>query len=169
MRVNTDRSRAKKYMRLFGQKKNRPEQILAGALLQTHLPNWAIVEVEDMVTCFNPDEPGVPKEVSVDITVRLPRKKVVIELNGPPHDELPQKRRDNRKQILLEWEGNDWKFLKFGYNKMEILFTRNRRFLNYNETVRAYGEILVAVDGLLPLQEANKIKIEEVLRKTQLS
>ena len=154
-------------MRLFGQKKNRPEQILAGALLQAHLPNWAIVEVEDMVTCFNPDEPGVPKEISVDITVRLPRKKVAIELNGPIHDELPQIRRDIRKQIILEWEGNDWKYLSFDYNKMEILFLRNRRKLTYNEAVRAYGEILQQVDDVLPLQDASKEKIEMILRKTQ--
>jgi len=148
---------------------NRPEQILAGALLEAHLPNYAIVDVETIVKVFDPDNPEVLKDVSVDITVRLPRKKIAIELNGPPHDELPQIRRDSRKQIILDWQGNDWQYLIFDYSKMEILFLRNRRHLNYDEAVRAYGEIITTMNGLLPLQEANKIKIEDVLRKTQLS
>lgn len=169
MKVNRTRSLAKAGMRRFGQKKNRPEQILAGALLQSHLPNYAIVDVEPIVKAFNPDNPEVLKEISVDITVRLPRKKVAIELNGPPHDEMPQIRRDRRKQIILEWKDNDWKFLIFDYNKMEILFLRNRRNLTYNEAVRAYGEIMIVVGEVLPLQDASKIAIEEVLRKTQPS
>jgi len=156
-------------MRRFGQKKNRPEQILAGALLEAHLPNCAIVDVEAIVWAFDPDNPEILKDVSVDITVKLHQKKVAIELNGPPHDELPQIRRDNRKRIILEWKGNDWKFLTFDYNKMEILFLRNRRNLIYDEAVKAYGEILQQVGDVFPLQDASKQKIEAVLRKTQLS
>ena len=168
MKVNRTRSKAKAGMRRFGQKKNRPEQILAEALIQSHLPVEAIVDREEDVTCFDPDNPDTQKEVSVDITVRLSIKKVAIELNGPPHDEMPQIYRDRRKQIILEWKGNNWKYLPFDYNKMEILFTRNRRHLTYNEAVRAYGEILQQVGDVLPLQDASKQKIEAVLRKTQI-
>lgn len=160
-------------MRLFGQKRNRPEQILTGALLEAHLPSCAIVDVEAIVWAFNPDNPKVFKDVSVDITVKFHQKKVVIELNGPPHDEKPQKRRDARKQIILEWKGNDWIYLPFDYNRMPTLFERNfvegKRDLTYNETVKAYGEIIIAVGDVLPLKDASKLAIEEVLRKTQPS
>ena len=156
-------------MRRTGQKKNRPEQILAGALLQAHLPNYAIVDVETIVKVFDPDNSEVLKDVSVDITVQLPRKKVAIELNGPPHDELPQIRRDSRKQIILEWQGNDWQYVIFGYNKMPTLFLRNSRELTYNETVRAYGEIMIVAGEVFPLKDASKIAIEKVLRKTSLN
>lgn len=178
MKPNRTRSIAKAQMRRFGQKKNRPEQILAAALIESHLRSspMGFVETEELVKCFNPDEPNILKEISVDITVKFPPQRakpdglrVAIELNGPPHDELPQIRRDRRKQIILEWKGNDWKYLIFDYNKMEILFLRNRRNLTYNETVRAYGEIIITVGEVLPLKDASKIAIEEVLRKTQLS
>jgi len=168
MKVNRTRSKAKANMRRFGQKKNRPEQILAEALLQAHLPTFAIVDREEMVKVDNPDEPGI-KEVSVDITIRFARKKVAIEMNGPPHDEIPQIRRDSRKEILLTWPGNDWICLVFDYNKMPILFLRNTRELTYDETVRAYREIIIAVGDILPLKDASPLAIKAILRKTQLS
>jgi len=171
MKVNTNRSRAKKGMRYLGHTKNRPEQLLAAKLIKLHLktPMVTYVETEELVQCFNPDEPGKEKEISVDITVVIPRQrgwsegiKVAIELNGPPHDEMPQIRRDTRKQIILEWPGNNWKFLVFDYNKMPILFTRATRELDYDEIVKAYGEIIIAVGNALPLRDPIRRLIESV-------
>ena len=157
-------------MRRFGQKKYRSEQILAANLIQAHLPAWANVDTEEMIEVYDPDNPLIRKNVSVDITVRFEFTKVAIELNGPIHDELPQKRRDARKQIILEWNKfNYWKYLPFDYNKMPTLWIRNRRNLSYDEAVKAYGEILIAIGDILPLQDASKSAIEEVLRKTSLN
>lgn len=168
MKVNRTRSIAKNNMRRSGQTKNRPEQLLAAALIQAHLPLNASVETEETLYVFNPDKPDFRNEVSVDITVRLPGAKVAIEVNGPPHDELPQIRRDNRKKLILEWKGNDWKYLVFDYKYMVTLFLRNKRELDYDEVVKAYGEILVTVGDVLPLHDANKQAIEAVLRRTQI-
>lgn len=176
--MNTERSRAKNNMRHSGQKKNRPEQLLAAAIIQTHIPTSlaADIETEEIVKCFNADEPGVLKEISVDITVRFLRQrkfpngdKIAIELNGPPHDELPQIRRDARKQIILEWKGNDWKFLVFDYDSMPNLFLRNERELTPAEAIAAYGEVKDKVSALFPLMPTNSKKIEAVLRKTKLN
>ncbi len=165
-------------MRYSGQKKNRPEQLLAAAIIQAHIPDslCPVIETEEMVKCFNPDDPGILKEVSVDITVRFMEsrargliKRIAIELNGPPHDEMPQIRRDRRKQIILEWRGNDWKFLVFDYDSMPNLFLRNERELTPAEAIAAYEEVKDKVSTLFPLMPTNSKKIESVLRKTQLS
>jgi len=164
-------------MRYSGQKKNRPEQLFAAALIESHLrPSpVAYVETEEMVQCFNPDEPDVTKEVSVDITVKFPRQrskpeglKIAIEVNGPIHDEMPQIRRDQRKQIILEWKGNDWEFLAFDYISMPNLFLRNERSLTPAEAISAYGEIKSKLVKWFLLTPTNYKKIDAVLRKTQI-
>lgn len=169
MKISTERSRAKRNMAYVGNTKNRPEQILAEALLKLHLPLWCRVETEYEVSLFDADNPDTPYERSIDIAVWNQGKKFAIELNGPPHDEVPQIRKDSRRQVILEWKGNDWKYIVFDYIKMPTLFERAKRKLTYDEAVKAYGEILVAIGDALPLGEPRKEMIETVLRKTQLN
>jgi len=169
MKINTERSKAKKNMTYVGNIQNRPEQILAAGLLQIHLPLWCRIYTEHEVELFDADNPDTPYKRKLDIAIYNQRFKIAIELNGPPHDEMPQIRKDTRRQTILEWKGNDWKYIEFNHTKMPTLFARAKRKLTYDEAVKAYGEILVAVGDALPLGEARKDMIQTILRKTQLN
>lgn len=172
MKINTNRSKAKKNMKYVGHTSNRPEQILAAKLIQAHLPLWCRVFTEHLVKLHDPDNPDVPYERKLDIAVYNQHSKVAIELNGPPHDETPQIRKDNRKYEILKWKDNDWKVVVFEYTKMPTLFERQfvegKRNLTYNEAVKAYGEMLTAIGDILPIAEARREIIETLLRKTKM-
>jgi len=168
MKINTTRSKAKKAMRANGNTKNRPEQILAAKLLKAHLPLWCSVETEEEVTLYDADNPD-PYKISIDISIKNQAKKFAIEMNGPPHDEELQIRRDNRRITILEWPGNDWTYIEFNYVKMPMLFARSQRKLMNYEAVEAYREIQTAIGDALPLSVARKDMIETILRKTQLN
>lgn len=170
MKVNRIRSIAKKNMRAVGNTTNRPEQLLAAALIEAHLPVWASVETEWKVRVNNPDTTeDYPKEYKLDIAVKIEQKKVAIELNGPPHDEKNAMRRDYRKKLILEWKGNDWKYVEFVYTKMPFLFLRNQKHLTIFEAEAVFYEIRDALTGILLLGPINHKMIESVLRKTQLN
>lgn len=169
MKINTTRSKAKKAMRVTGNTKNRPEQILAGHLIKNHLPLWCKVDLEFFVSLYDPDNPHNPYERHIDIAVQNQTQKFAVELNGPPHDELPQIRRDNRYKTILEWEGNDWTYIEFSHISMPNLFTKEfvlgQRSLTIEETLEAYEEIKLVIGKKLPLGDANRPLIETILRK----
>lgn len=156
-------------MRANGNTKNRVEQILAAKLLKAHLPLWCSVETEEKVSLHDADNPEIPYKISIDIAIKNQAKKFAIEMNGPPHDEELQIRRDNRRITILEWEGNDWTYIEFNYTKMPMLFARSQRKLMNYEAVEAYKEIQTAIGDVLPLSVARKDMIETILRKTQLN
>lgn len=168
MKVNTTRSKAKRGMRLAGNTKNRPEQILAATLLKMHLPLWCQIDTEVEVSLHDADNPDVPYERTIDIVVKNMQEKFAIEMNGPPHDEKLQLRKDNRRIIILEWKGNDYKYVEFNYKKMPNLWKKAYENLTLDEALVAYEEIKTAVGDLLPLGKCNKNHIETMLRKTQI-
>lgn len=168
MRPNTNRSKAKGAMRASGNTKMRAEQKLAAQLIRNHLPLWCKVEMEEEVKLYDADHPDVPYERSIDIAVWNRRDKIAIEMNGPPHDEQLQVRKDNRRITILEWPGNDWDYTEFSYIKMPNLFARATRKITIEEALKAYDEIKIAIGPKLPLAAARKEMIETILRKTQL-
>lgn len=167
MKINTSRSRAKSAMRYLGNTKNRPEQILAATLLKMHLPLWCHVETEVKVSLHDADNPDIPYERTIDIVVKNMQEKFAIEVNGPPHDEMPRIRKDNRRKIILEWKGNDYKYIVFDHNKMTNLFIKATRNVTLDEALNAYEEIKAAIGDNLPLGDCRKDQIETMLRKTQ--
>jgi len=156
-------------MRANGNTKNRPEQVLAAKLLKAHLPLWCSVNTEHEVSMYDADNPEKPYVISIDIAIMNQAKKFAIEMNGPPHDEELQMRRDNRRIAILQWKGNDWAYIEFNYVKMPMLFARSQRKLMNYEAVEAYREIQTAIGDALPLSVARKDMIETILRKTQLN
>ncbi len=168
MKINRNRSKAKAAMSKTGNTTNRPEQLLAAVLLQSHLPLWCKVMREEELSLFDADNPGKSYVITVDIAIVDMGKKFAIELNGPPHDEMPQIRRDNRRQTILEWKANDWKYIEFDYTKMPNLFKRAKGKITLDEAIAAYEEIIIAVNNVLPLGEPKKLLIETVLREIQI-
>ena len=156
-------------MRNAGNTKNRPEQLFAAAIIKMHLPLWCSVETEVDVSLFDADNPNTPYERTLDIQVKNMKEKFAIELNGGYHDEQLQIRKDSRREIILEWEGNDYKCIIFDYIKMVNLFKRARNNLTIDEAVLAYEEIKKKLGDDLPLGRCRKDLIETYLRKTQLN
>lgn len=167
MKINTSRSRAKKGMKSSGNTKNRPEQLLAAVLIKMHLPQWCSTETEVDVSLFDADNPDVPYERTIDIVVKNMKEKFAIEMQGPPHDELPQIRKDRRRGIILEWKGNDYKFIEFHYEKMTNLWKKAYEDVTIDEAMAAYEEVKAALAEYLPMAECRRNNIETYLRKTQ--
>lgn len=155
LKINRSQTFANTNMRKNGNTKNRPEQILAKNIIENHLPKYANVRTEEDVICFNPDNPETPKEISVDITVRLEQLKVSIEMQGGYHNRKNVGRRDFRKGITLEWKGNDWKHIVFVDEEMPGLWLRNKRELNDQELEIAYNEIKQKLSSVLQLSDWN--------------
>lgn len=155
LKINRSATFANTNMRKNGNKSNRPEQILAKNIIENHLPKYAKVRTEEMVICYNPDNPETPKEISVDITVRLEQYKVSIEMQGGYHDRKNVGRRDFRKGVILEWKENGWKHIVFDYKKMPGLWLRNIRELNDQELEIAYNEIKLELSNVLQLSDWN--------------
>ncbi len=168
MKINTSRSRAKRGMRMADNTKNRPEQIFAATLLKMHLPLWCHVDLEVEVSLFDADNPDVRYVRTIDIVIRNMEKKFAIEMNGPPHDEMPQMRKDKRRKLILEWKGNDYNFIEFNYTKMSSLWKKAIGNITLDDAVMAYAEIRDTIGDLLPLGQCNRAQIETMLRKTQM-
>lgn len=127
---------AEHFMRLKGNTKNRPEQMLIYEVLQHHL-KFEKLETEYKVTYFT--EFHDYRDAHLDIYLVMNGVKYAIRVMGGYHKNKTQKKKDVVQRSYLERDG--YTVVDLWYDKMPITFVRNKRKLNRTQLIMAYREI----------------------------
>jgi len=134
MKVNRTRSIAKKAMRKKGATSNRPEERLVYQVIKTHLSSVVDIEMQKRVDF---DDIHYAK-LDVYFTTRTGQK-FAIRVNGPPHDGQKESRHDRLQLYLLQERLIT--AIDFWWDKMPMLFLRNKKILDEVELKQAFIEI----------------------------
>lgn len=167
MKVNTNQFRATQAMRRNGIPKNRPEQMLAKALIKSHIPD----EVESEYTPKNLialEDLDLTGDRSPRLDIAIPSRFIAIRLQGPAHDRKSQAHYDNLQRIFLEFQRPQWKVVDFVYTEMSVLWTANQRGLSAQEITSAYEEIRQKLRKTLDLPKFPNPLVIRKLANSQL-
>lgn len=153
MPINKTRSISKKYMRLKGSTKSRPEQMLIAEIIKVHtglkvkteynIPDEDLQPVED----FHLQGLKKPRP---DIFFIYNDRNYIIRVNGPIHDEIKSVRRDRIHKLYLEMQIPGWIVIDAWYHELPITFSSNRKKLSPEKLKQAYEEIRTSVWMDLP-------------------
>lgn len=128
---------AEYFMRLKGDKRNRPEQMLIYEVLGYHL-KYEKLETEYTVTYYT--EFHDYRDADLDIYLVMDGVKYAIRVMGGYHKNKTQRKKDGIQQAYLERDG--YIVIDLWYDKMPITFLRNKRLLNKTQLMIAYQEIV---------------------------